>query len=67
MSDVTEVKELATVDKLRALSRLELRVLACYLSGQSYKEMAHTCRVKAKTCDNALQRVKRKLRPSNNA
>lgn len=43
------------------LSGLEQSVLQCYLQGKSYREMAAELRRSAKTIDNALQRVKRKL------
>jgi RNA polymerase sporulation-specific sigma factor len=44
-----------------ALSRLEQRVLECYLQGKSYREIAVELRRSAKTIDNALQRIKRKI------
>jgi RNA polymerase sporulation-specific sigma factor len=43
------------------LSGLELEVLRCYLDGKSYQEIACDLDRHAKSIDNALQRVKRKL------
>jgi len=44
-----------------ALSELESRVLALYLDGRPYEEVASRLSCDAKTVDNALQRVKRKV------
>ncbi len=44
-----------------ALSELESRVLALYLDGHSYEEVARRLDCDCKTVDNALQRVKRKV------
>src|SRR5213596_3770243 len=44
-----------------ALSELEARVLALYLDGRSYEEVASKIGCDCKTVDNALQRVKRKV------
>ncbi len=43
------------------LSPLESRVLAMYLEGRSYEEVAERLECNAKSVDNALQRVKRKV------
>lgn len=43
------------------LSPLEWKVLAYYLEGKSYQEIAVDLRRHVKSIDNALQRVKRKL------
>ena len=43
------------------LSSLEQEVLAAYLDGKSYQEIAETLGRHVKSIDNALQRVKRKL------
>lgn len=43
------------------LSDLEMEVLTCYLDGKSYQEIACDLDRHAKSIDNALQRVKRKL------
>lgn len=43
------------------LSDLEIDVLKCYLDGKSYQEIACDLDRHAKSIDNALQRVKRKL------
>ena len=44
-----------------ALSELESRVLALYLDGYSYEQVGEKLACEAKTVDNALQRVKRKV------
>jgi RNA polymerase sporulation-specific sigma factor len=43
------------------LSELEARVLGLYLDGHSYQDIGVTLGCEAKTVDNALQRVKRKV------
>lgn len=43
------------------LSELEAKVLAAYLEGKSYQEMAKELNRHVKSIDNALQRVKRKI------
>ncbi len=43
------------------LSELESRVLALYLDGYSYEQVGDKLSCEAKTVDNALQRVKRKV------
>lgn len=45
------------------LSDFERQVLVLYLSGQSYQEIASVLSTTTKAVDNALQRVRRKLRP----
>lgn len=45
----------------KVLSGLEKEVLQCYLDGKSYQEIASDLDRQAKSIDNALQRVKRKL------
>lgn len=45
----------------KVLSKLELKVLNSYLDGKSYQEIACDLDRHAKSIDNALQRVKRKL------
>ena len=45
----------------KVLSGLELEVLNSYLEGKSYQEIACDLDRQAKSIDNALQRVKRKL------
>ena len=45
----------------KVLSRFELEVLNSYLDGKSYQEIACDLDRHAKSIDNALQRVKRKL------
>ena len=49
-------------DKIdEVLSGLEQEVLAAYLDGESYQEIAENLGQHVKSIDNALQRVKRKL------
>lgn len=43
------------------LSKLENRVLALYLNGQTYFQISQELDVPIKSIDNALQRIKRKL------
>ena len=43
------------------LSRLEIEVLALYMQGRPYQEIAKILNRHVKSIDNALQRVKRKL------
>ncbi len=45
----------------KVLSELELEVLMSYLDGKSYQEIACDLDRQAKSIDNALQRVKKKL------
>ena len=45
----------------KVLSDLEKEVFQCYLDGKSYQEIACDLDIHAKSIDNALQRVKRKL------
>ncbi|MBU5226944.1 RNA polymerase sporulation sigma factor SigH [Clostridium senegalense] len=45
----------------QVLSELEMEVLMSYLDGKSYQEIACDLDRQAKSIDNALQRVKRKL------
>lgn len=46
------------------LSSLEMEVLNYYLDGKSYQEIAEDLNREAKSIDNALQRVKKKLEKS---
>lgn len=48
----------------KVLSGLEMEVLNSYLDGKSYQEIACDLDREAKSIDNALQRVKRKLEKS---
>ena len=43
------------------LSPLETRILRLYLSGLSYSEIASKCNRPAKSVDNAVQRIRRKI------
>lgn len=47
------------------LSRFEFKALELYLGGSSYEEMAQSLGTSVKSVDNALQRIRRKLK--NNA
>ncbi|MBB6625019.1 RNA polymerase sporulation sigma factor SigH [Clostridium gasigenes] len=53
--------ELIQGEMTKVLSELELEVLHSYLDGKSYQEIACDLDRHAKSIDNALQRVKRKL------
>lgn len=59
-----EQMELIQREMEKVLSELELEVLHSYLDGKSYKEIACDLDRHAKSIDNALQRVKRKLEKS---
>lgn len=48
----------------RHLSNVERNVLYLYLSGYSYQEISDKLSVTKKTCDNAMQRVRKKLKNS---
>lgn len=56
-------EEVSAIEKeiSKVLSDLELEVLNSYLDGKSYQEIACDLDRHAKSIDNALQRVKRKL------
>lgn len=56
-------EELASIENQigEVLSELEMEVLMSYLDGKSYQEIACDLDRHAKSIDNALQRVKRKL------
>lgn len=56
-----EQMELIQGEMTKVLSELELEVLHSYLDGKSYQEIACDLDRHAKSIDNALQRVKRKL------
>lgn len=56
-----EQMELIQRQMIKVLSELELEVLHSYLDGKSYQEIACDLDRHAKSIDNALQRVKRKL------
>ncbi len=45
----------------RCLSKMENRVLTCYLDGLSYREIAAILNKDEKAVDNAVQRIRRKL------
>jgi RNA polymerase sporulation-specific sigma factor len=56
-----EQKEYIEDEISKVLSDLEMEVLQSYLDGKSYQEIACDLDRHAKSIDNALQRVKRKL------
>lgn len=56
-----EQMEIIQGEMEKVLSELELEVLHSYLDGKSYQEIACDLDRHAKSIDNALQRVKRKL------
>ena len=62
-SQIISTQELRSlVDHMTSrLSPLESQVLAGYLEGSSYEQIAERCECDPKTVDNALQRVKRKV------
>ena len=45
----------------KSLSKSELKVLSLYLEGKSYDEIASELNKSRKFCDNAMQRVRKKL------
>lgn len=47
-----------------SLSSFELEVLSLYLTGRTYEEIAQKLNVTAKAVDNALQRIRKKLKES---
>lgn len=56
-----ESKNILETQMVKSLSGFETRVLALYLQGRSYFEIAKKLRKTEKSIDNALQRVKKKL------
>ncbi|WP_027633491.1 RNA polymerase sporulation sigma factor SigH [Clostridium hydrogeniformans] len=60
---VISKEEMSNIEKeiSQVLSGLEMEVLMSYLDGKSYQEIACDLDRHAKSIDNALQRVKRKL------
>lgn len=60
---IIDREEMANIEKKieEVLSSLEMEVLNSYLDGKSYQEIASDLDRQAKSIDNALQRVKRKL------
>ena len=50
---------------LKVATPLEQEILKAYLSGQSYTEIAQRLNKEPKSIDNALQRIRRKLRRTN--
>ncbi len=60
---IIDREEIANIENKigEVLSSLEMEVLNSYLDGKSYQEIASDLDREAKSIDNALQRVKRKL------
>ena len=56
-----ENKDFIETQMVKNLSGFETRVLALYLQGRSYFEIAKSLKKTEKSIDNALQRVKKKL------
>ena len=56
-----EYRKRVSVKIGEVLSKLELRVLYCYLSGMSYAEIAEEVGKDSKAVDNAIYRIKKKL------
>ncbi len=69
--DTDPLEQLVASDELRrlqaafdeVLSGLETEVLALYVEGRTYQEIADRLGRRVKSIDNALQRIKRKLEP----
>jgi len=57
-----EMADEISEDKKGIFSKLEKQVLKEYLKGDNYVEIAETLGKNSKTIDNALQRIKRKVR-----
>ena len=55
--NMKEIKE----EIKKKLSYMEIKVLASYLKGQSYKDISTETGLTAKSIDNALSRIKKKL------
>lgn len=45
-----------------SLSELELKVLSLYVNGSTYKEISDMLSISTKSVDNAIQRIRKKLR-----
>lgn len=56
-----EYKKRVSVKIGKKLSKLELKVLYCYLDGMSYKDIARAIGKDTKSVDNAISRIKKKL------
>lgn len=63
--DILELKErenLISYTVNKHLSKFEKQVLSCYFSGLSYQEASEFLNRDVKSVDNALQRIKRKMK-----
>ncbi|MEE0944554.1 MAG: sigma-70 family RNA polymerase sigma factor [Clostridia bacterium] len=56
-----EYKRRVSVKISKKLSKLELKVLYCYLDGMSYQDIANLIGKNTKAVDNAISRIKKKL------
>lgn len=56
-----EYKTRVSVKISKKLSKLELKVLYCYLDGMSYRDIARVIKKDTKSVDNAISRIKKKL------
>lgn len=56
-----EYKSRVSVKISKKLSKLELKVLYCYLQGMSYQDIARIVGKNTKAVDNAISRIKNKL------
>ena len=54
------VKELNSIIR-DTLSKLEFKILSCYLRGDSYADISVQLNKDKKSIDNALQRIRKKL------
>ncbi len=61
VDSVERTKEIYRVVR-ENLSELERNVLSLYIDGKRYEEIAGDLGITVKTCDNAMQRVRKKLR-----
>jgi len=61
---VSRKEETARLNRIldELLSGLERRVIGYYLAGRSYEQIARNLNITEKAVDNALQRIKKKLR-----
>ncbi|HZJ77574.1 MAG TPA: sigma-70 family RNA polymerase sigma factor [Clostridia bacterium] len=61
---VSRQEETARLNRIldELLSKMERKVIHYYLAGRSYEQIANSLNITAKAVDNALQRIKRKLR-----
>ena len=63
-SDLENIESLRR-EILKIATPLEQEILNAYLNGQSYTEIARHLNKDPKSIDNALQRIRRKLKKTN--